>query len=152
MKITITMYDDFRYNFTCENCYIDLRNHTFNIPGALGIDSIGFERLKHIEIKNVEENEMNNEEIEKLEWHISHNISYIEKQRMILEKLDKLFPNNVEDYLVDTNAGHCKLTYAEIFDIKTAVRCNMEECASWVECKTKKLEEMKNGKEKQKNR
>lgn len=55
MKITITMYDDFQYNFTCEHCYIDLRNHTFNIPGTLGIDSIGFERLKHIEIKNVEE-------------------------------------------------------------------------------------------------
>lgn len=113
------------------------------ILGYIAMGDLRYDMIKWEEIN------MNKEEIEKLEWHISHNINYIEKQRMILEKLDKLFPNKVEDYLVDTNAGHCKLTYAEIFDIKTAVRCNMEECASWVECKTKKLEELKNGKAKE---
>lgn len=55
MKINITTIEGFKYNFTCRHCYIDLKNHTFNIPGYFGLDPIGFETLKRVEITNVEE-------------------------------------------------------------------------------------------------
>ena len=55
MKIAITTIEGVKYNFTCKHCYFDLRNHSFNIPSALGLDSIGFETLKRVEITNMEE-------------------------------------------------------------------------------------------------
>lgn len=85
--------------------------------------------------------------IKSLECSISNNMEFVEKNRVILQKLGDILPPG-ENFKVSTAAGHCSLSHEEIFIIKTAVRCSMEECAAWLEDKTKELEELKNGKEK----
>ena len=91
---------------------------------------------------------MNKEEINNIKWNISHTMEFVEKNREILNKLNDILPPG-ENFKVSTDAGHCNLSHEEIFMIKTAVRCNMEVCAAWIEDKIKELEEMMNGKAKE---
>lgn len=85
---------------------------------------------------------MNKEELKNLEWNISHTMEFVEKNREILRKLGDILPSG-KNFKVSTAAGHCSLSHEEICIIKTSVRCSMEECAAWVEQKTKELEELK---------